>query len=73
MKSSHGMFLGMSLVIGAMLISFANAGATVGSGKFALSSSEGIAYRMNTETGEISVCIKGMTMEEALGCSPWAR
>lgn len=73
MKPNHGILLGITFIAAVMMISFANAESTAKSGKYTLSSSEGVAYRLNTETGEISVCIRGMTMEEKLGCTPWTK
>ena len=73
MNTAKAILLGMSLIAGAIIISYANASATSSGNKYVLSSSDGVAYRMNTVTGEVSICIRGMTMEEALGCSPWSR
>ena len=73
MKINLSMLVGITLVASAVLVSFANADSSAKSAKYALASSDGIAYRMNTETGEISVCIRGMTMEENPGCTPWTK
>ena len=73
MKTEKAVFLGLSLVAGAILISYANAGSGSRGGEFTLASSDGVAYRMNSSTGEISVCVRGMTMEEPVGCTPWAK
>ena len=73
MNSSKALILGLSIIAGAILISYANASSSSNTGRYVLSSSDGVAYRMNTKTGEISICVKGITMEEAIGCSPWAK
>ena len=73
MNTGKAIILGMILIASAIIISYANAGATPAVSKYALSSSDGIAYRMNTDTGEISVCIRGITIEEAVGCTHWTR
>jgi len=73
MNSSKALLLGLSMIAGAIALSYANAGSTSNAGKYVLSSSDGVAYRMNTSTGEISVCVKGITMEEAVGCTPWSK
>lgn len=73
MNTSKALFLGLSLIAGAVLITYVNAGSADDAGKFTLSSSDGIAYRLNTDTGAISVCVRGMTMEEKVGCTPWSK
>ena len=73
MNTGKAVLLGLSLIAGAILIGYANAGSGTRGSEFTLASSDGVAYRMNMSTGEISVCVRGMTMEEPVGCTPWAK
>jgi hypothetical protein len=73
MAGNKSIVLSMAFIAAAIFIGYANAESYSGKAKYTLVSSDGIAYRMNTETGEISVCVRGMTMEEAVGCTPWSR
>ena len=73
MAVSKAIIFGMALIAGSVLIGLANADSYSTKAKYVLSSSDGVAYRMNSETGEISVCVRGMIMEEAVGCTPWAK
>lgn len=71
MNSGKAILIGMSLVAGAILINYASAGSSVaGSGKFVLSSSGGVAFRMNTETAEISHCVG---YPETVECTKWVK
>lgn len=73
MNTGKAILAGLSLIASAIVINHALAAPQSGNSKYILASSDGVAYRLNSETGEISLCIKGMTMEESLGCTPWTR
>ncbi len=73
MNTTRTILFGFSLVAGAILISHASADTKSDDKKYDLSSSDGIVYRMNTATGSISSCTRGMTVEEAPDCTPWTK
>lgn len=71
MDSGKAILLGMSLIAGAIIINYANADpSSAGSGKFVLASSGGVAFRMNTETAEISHCVG---YPETVECTKWVK
>jgi len=70
MKTGKAVLIGMSVIAGSILLNLANAQVSSGNGKFLLSSSDGVVYRMNSQTGEISYCIG---YKEKVECTRWAK
>ena len=76
MTSKNAIIIGLSIVASAAIVThgFKPAEAAFGGAKYVLKTSgKDVAWRMNTDTGEISVCILGILDGLKADCANWSK
>jgi hypothetical protein len=76
MKQQNALIIGLSIVASAVIVThgFKPAEAAFGGNKYVLKTSgKDVAWRMNTDTGETSVCILSLMEGVRAKCANWSK